>query len=75
MKSKELTYTKAITELEAIVRDIESGEVDVDVLADKVKRSTELITFCSSRLRGTQDAVSRILVEAETADSDQDNAG
>ncbi|MGC2063470.1 MAG: exodeoxyribonuclease VII small subunit [Thermodesulfovibrionales bacterium] len=68
--SKELTYTKAITELETIVGDIESGEVDVDVLAEKVKRSAELIRFCSDRLKGTQDTVSRILVDIKDRDDD-----
>jgi exodeoxyribonuclease VII small subunit len=68
MRSRELTYSKAITELETIVGDIESGEVDVDVLAEKVKRSSELIKFCSDRLRGTQDTVSKILVDIKDRD-------
>lgn len=46
MKKNKLTYTSAITELEKIVGEIESGEVDVDVLTAKVKRASELIKFC-----------------------------
>lgn len=74
MRSKELTYSKAITELEKIVGDIESGEVDVDVLAEKVKRSAELIKFCSERLKGTQDAISNILVDIDADDKDDNGA-
>ena len=73
MNSKELTYKLAITELEAIVKDIESGEVDVDALAQKVKRATELIKFCNDRLKGTQDAVNKILLDVEATDEDEDN--
>lgn len=61
MAEKKVTYASAMAELEKIVSDIDSGEVDVDVLAAKVKRARELITFCSSRLRGAQDSVNEIL--------------
>lgn len=74
MRSRELTYSKAITELETIVGDIESGEVDVDILAEKVKRSAELIKFCSERLKGTQDAVGKILVDIEAGRKDEEGA-
>ena len=63
MGNNELTYASAIAELEAIVNEIESGEVDVDILTAKVKRASELIKFCNVRLKGTQDEVNRILAE------------
>lgn len=72
MNNKELTYKSAFTELEAIVKDIESGEVDVDALAEKVKKATELIKFCNDRLKVTQDAVNKILVDVEATDKDED---
>ena len=65
MSKSKLTYTTAITELEAIVQDIESGEIDVDVLAGKVKRASELIKYCKDRLRNTQKEVEKILVDIE----------
>ena len=72
MNSEELTYKTAITELEEIVRDIESGEIDVDVLAEKVRRSKELIKFCRDRLKGTQDEVSKLLVDFDAVDNGTD---
>jgi exodeoxyribonuclease VII small subunit len=65
MSKSKLTYTSAITELEEIVKDIESGEIDVDVLTVKVKRASELITFCKDRLRYTQKEVEKTLVDIE----------
>ncbi len=65
MSKSKLTYTTAITELESIVQDIESGEIDVDVLAAKVKRASELIKYCKDRLRNTQKEVEKILVDIE----------
>lgn len=65
MSKNKLTYTVAITELEAIVRDIESGEIDVDVLTAKVKRASELIKFCKNSLRNTQKEVKKTLVDIE----------
>jgi exodeoxyribonuclease VII small subunit len=65
MSKSKLTYTSAITELEAIVQDIESGEIDVDVLTAKVKRASELIRFCKDSLRNTQKEVQKTLVDIE----------
>jgi exodeoxyribonuclease VII small subunit len=65
MSKSKLTYTSAITELEAIVQDIESGEIDVDVLTAKVKRASELIKFCKDSLRNTQKEVQKTLVDIE----------
>jgi exodeoxyribonuclease VII small subunit len=65
MSKRKLSYTSAITEIEAIVREIESGEIDVDVLTVKVKRASELITFCKDRLRNTQKEVEKTLVDIE----------
>lgn len=70
MATEELTYEKAITELEDIVKGIESGEVNVDLLTERLKRAAELIKFCNERLKGTQDAVSKILVDMEGAAKD-----
>ncbi|KPK46021.1 MAG: exodeoxyribonuclease VII [Nitrospira bacterium SM23_35] len=63
MRKNKLTYTSAITELEKIVEEIESGEIDVDVLTEKAKRASELIKFCKDRLRNTQKEVEKTLID------------
>ena len=56
-----MTYEKAYAELAAISREMEEGGVSVDILAEKVRRASELIQFCQSRLRDTETEVNRII--------------
>ncbi|WP_436416747.1 exodeoxyribonuclease VII small subunit [Petrimonas sp.] len=61
MKESELTYSQAKQELEEIVSAIESGELDVDALTEKVKRASELIAFCKEKLTKTDKELQKIL--------------
>lgn len=71
-KSRQLTYSRALKELEEIINEIESEEINVDVLTEKVKRASCLIKFCKDRLRNTEEEVKKVLSEIEeTAESDQ----
>lgn len=63
MKELVLTYSKAKQELEEIVLAIESGELDVDALTEKVKRASELIAFCKEKLTKTDVELQKILNE------------
>ena len=49
-RSRQSTYSQAWTELEKIINEIESEEINVDVLTEKVKRASYLIKFCKGRL-------------------------
>jgi exodeoxyribonuclease VII small subunit len=60
---KKISYTEAISELESIVSEIEQGEITIDMLSDKVKRATELIRICKSKLTSTEEDVNKILGE------------
>jgi len=64
-EKKKLTYSQAIGELEKIIDEIEAESVDVDVLAEKVKRATYLIKFCKSNLRTTEEEVKKVLSDVE----------
>ena len=61
MKESELTYSQAKQELEENVSAIESGELDVDALTEKVKRASELIAFCKEKLTKTDKELQKIL--------------
>ena len=50
-----LTYKKAYNELEKIVKEIEAEETQLDTLSEKIKRATELIEFCKTKLRTTEE--------------------
>lgn len=62
---EKLTYASAKKELEAIVASIDSGELDVDALTDKVKRASELITFCKDKLTKTDKELQKLLEELD----------
>jgi exodeoxyribonuclease VII small subunit len=54
-------YTEAFEELQAIVNEIENGQISVDELSEKVKRATELIRICKLKLTTTEENVNQIL--------------
>jgi exodeoxyribonuclease VII small subunit len=60
-----MSYTEAFEELQHIVSEIESGEISVDELSEKVKRATYLIRICKTKLTSTEEDVSRILKDLE----------
>ena len=64
-KGKQMSYSRALSELEKIVSEIESEETDLDVLSEKVKRAAYLIKFCRARLRSTEEEVKKALSEIE----------
>lgn len=61
MAKKELTYSAALDELRKILVRIEGQDVDIDQIAEDVKRSSELIKFCKEKLRKTETEVESIL--------------
>lgn len=63
--SNQQNYTEAFDELQQIVRDMEDGEITVDELSVKVKRATELIKICKTKLTTTEEDVNKILKELE----------
>lgn len=58
-------YREALEEIEAIVEEIESESVDIDVLTDRVRRATFLIKLCKAKLKKTDDEVKKVLKEFE----------
>jgi len=71
-KGDEPTYAAASAELEQILQDIESGQIDLDALAEKVERAAGLLTFCRQRLAATETRVQKITADVRAA---MDEAG
>lgn len=61
----ELTYQQAITELETILRTIQSDTCDIDKLTTLTRRATELLAECRSRLTTTETELRSILASLE----------
>ncbi len=66
----DLTYELAYKELTEIAHEIETESVSVDVLAEKVKRASDLIAFCQNKLRYTETEVGKIIKNMENQASD-----
>jgi exodeoxyribonuclease VII small subunit len=64
MEKKE-TYSEAIEKLRIIVEEIEQGELDVDVLSEKVKEAARLIKLCKEKLFKADEEVKKILEELD----------
>ena len=65
-KVKTPTYTQAITELENLVNQMESSEISIDELSEKVKRASFLIKLCREKLASTEIEIGSILSSLET---------
>ncbi|MBL9076842.1 MAG: exodeoxyribonuclease VII small subunit [Planctomycetes bacterium] len=73
-KADEPGYADASGELEQILQDIESGEIDLDVLSEKVERAAALLAICRQKLAATETKVKKVTAELAAA-MEQDEAG
>jgi len=53
----ELPYAQATAELDAILAELDQGQVDVDRLAERFRRATELVEELDRRIRDTRRQV------------------
>jgi exodeoxyribonuclease VII small subunit len=65
-------YADAMTELEEILEELEGDDLDVDVLADRVRRASELIKTCRERIARAQSDVDRIVTDLEDFEPEED---
>ncbi len=71
MAKKNLTYTEAVTAIEDILHQIETGELDVDELAEKVKQASELLKLCKGKLFQTEKDIEKILEDLDDSNRDK----
>lgn len=60
-KKNEPNWSEASAELEQILQAIESGEIDLDALHEKVGRAAELIQLCRDKLGSTELKVKKVV--------------
>lgn len=65
MGTRKVSYSEAMAEIEDILEKIENEELDVDELAEKVKRVSILLKTCKDKLTKTNVQVETILKEME----------
>lgn len=59
----EKTFEQALEELEIIVKELETGTVELDTAIDKYTEAMKLAKFCSEKLKTATDKVNKILTE------------
>ncbi|MCK5693680.1 MAG: exodeoxyribonuclease VII small subunit [Bacteroidetes bacterium] len=63
MTKEKISYNEAVSEIETILQKIEEGKLDVDELAEKVSRVTDLLKICRDKLYFTEKQIGEILDE------------
>ena len=66
-KKKE-TYSQAMERLEKIVSQIDNNELDIDMLAEKIKEANEIIKFCSDKLTKADQEIEKLLSEKQESE-------
>jgi exodeoxyribonuclease VII small subunit len=60
-KDEEIGYADALAELERILAELERADVDVDVLATRVQRASELIKLCRDRIGNARTRIDGVV--------------
>lgn len=58
-------YAAALSELDTILRELESSDVDVDRLADRVARAAELIAICRARITDARVRIDQVVADLD----------
>lgn len=70
-KISKMSFEEALSELEEIVRGIESGEIDLDGAIQAYERGAALKQHCDTKLREAQEKVSKIKLDADGAATEE----
>ena len=62
-KDEGIDYAAALEELELILKELESDKVNVDRLAEQVKRASELIAVCRDKINTAKVEVEKVVAE------------
>jgi exodeoxyribonuclease VII small subunit len=58
-----MEYKAAMTELEQILEEINTNQTDIDHLAKKIERASELIKICKTKLKTAEDQIQGVFAE------------
>jgi len=64
-KASKLSFGAAMQELEGILSRVEGEEIDIDELAEELKRAAELLEVCRAKIRRAEVEVSQIVQTLE----------
>jgi len=62
MAKEKITYNEAVSELETILKELEDNdEINMDLVAGKVKRASFLIEFCKKQLHELDSDIQKMI--------------
>ena len=64
MDNDNITYEKAYSELEAIINQLESDALSIELLAEKVSRAAYLLEICTKKMRSIESDIQQIIGSA-----------
>ena len=68
MAKKKETYSQAMARLETIVRQVDSNELEIDELVEKIKEANEIIAFCSEKLKKADTEIEKLLADKQESE-------
>ena len=68
--AEDLKFGAALEELEAILRRVESEEIDIDSLAEELRRAAQLLEVCRGKIRRAEVEVTQIVQQLEEDEED-----
>lgn len=57
---KQISYRKALSDLEKILAELQGEEVDVDRLSEKLKKAYQLIEVCRQHISSAETEIKKI---------------
>jgi exodeoxyribonuclease VII small subunit len=63
-----LSFREAMDELEGILERIEGEEIDIDLLAEELRRAAQLLDLCRGKIRKAEVEVTQIVQSLEEAE-------
>ena len=66
MTKNEKTFEENLLELENIVNELESGNVDLDKAISKYSEAMQLAKICGDKLNNAKESINKILTENNT---------
>jgi exodeoxyribonuclease VII small subunit len=65
-----LSFREAMDELEGILERIEGEEIDIDQLAEELRRAAQLLDLCRGKIRKAEVEVTQIVQSLEEPEED-----
>lgn len=62
-KEKEVKFEDKVKELEQIINELESGEIDLEDSIEKYTKAMKLVSECDEKLKSIEEQVNKIVKE------------